>query len=134
MAVRALVVDDSPVVRKAFRYHLATYGVRGIDEAENASQGLTLFRERAPNLITLDLMMPESNGIGSRELFDTIKREAPAIPLIIVSSIPYEKVRASFVGEGALDFIVKPFNQFSFDLARRKLSAIFPEFSLPRNR
>ena len=40
----------------------------------------------------------------------------------------------SVVGEGATDFIVKPFNQFSFDRARRKLSAIFPEFSVPRNR
>ncbi|HVB81036.1 MAG TPA: response regulator [Candidatus Binataceae bacterium] len=134
MTVRALVVDDSPVVRKAFRYHLAIYGVRGIDEAENAFQGMALFRERAPNLIILDLMMPESNGITSRELFDTIKRESPSTPIIIVSSIPYEKVRASFVGEGALDFIIKPFNQFSFDRARRKLSTIFPEFSSPRNR
>jgi DNA-binding response OmpR family regulator len=133
MAVRALVVDDSPVVRKAFRYHLAIYGVRGIDEAENAFQGLALFREHAPNLVILDLMMPESNGITSRELFDAIKRESPTTPIIIVSSIPYEKVRATFVGEGALDFIVKPFNQFSFDRARRKLSAIFPEFSVPRN-
>jgi YesN/AraC family two-component response regulator len=134
MAVRALVVDDSPVVRKGFRYHLAIYGVRGIDEAENASQGLALFRQHVPNLVIMDLMMPESNGISSRELFDTIKREAPATPVIIVSSIPYEKVRATFVGEGATDFIVKPFNQFSFDRARRKLSAIFPEFSVPRNR
>jgi YesN/AraC family two-component response regulator len=91
MAVRALVVDDSPVVRKGFRYHLAIYGVRGIDEAENASQGLVLFREHAPNLVIMDLMMPESNGITSRELFDTIKREAPATPIMIVSSIPTKK-------------------------------------------
>jgi CheY-like chemotaxis protein len=134
MSVRALIVDDSPVVRKVIRYHLATYGVRGISEAENPFQALAVFREHALNLVILDLMMPESNGMSSRELFDTIKREAPATAIIIVSSIPYEKVRATFASDGALDYIVKPFNQISFDRARRKLGRIFPEFSLPRNR
>ena len=93
MTLRALVVDDSPVVRKAIRYHLAIYGVRTIDEAENAFQGMALFRENPPNLVILDLMMPESQGISSRELFETIKKEAPDTPIIIASSIPYEKIR-----------------------------------------
>jgi DNA-binding response OmpR family regulator len=132
MSIRALVVDDSPVVRKAIRYQLAIYGIRAIDEAENALGALAVFREHVPNLVILDLMMPESQGVGSRGLFDTIKKEAPETAIIIATSIPYEKVRATFVGEGALDYIVKPFNQFSFDHARRKLSRIFPEFSLPR--
>jgi DNA-binding response OmpR family regulator len=134
MPLRALVVDDSPVVRKAIRYHLAIYGVRAIDEAENAFQAIALFRENTPNLVILDLMMPESQGISSRQFFDTIKLEAPGTAIIIASSIPYEKIRATFVGQGALDYIVKPFNQYSFDRARRKLSAMFPEFSSPRNR
>jgi DNA-binding response OmpR family regulator len=134
MSVRALIVDDSPVVRVVIRYHLAIYGVRGIDEAENAFQALVLFREKTPNLAILDLMMPESKGMGSRELFDTIKREAPNTAILIVSAIPYEKVRETFVSDGALDYIVKPFNQTSFDRARRKLGRIFPEFSVARNR
>ena len=132
MPLRALVVDDSPVVRKAIRYHLAVYGVKAIAEAENAFQALALFREHAPKLIILDLMMPEPQGIGSRELFDTIKKEAPDAAIIIASSIPYEKVRGTFIGDGALNYIVKPFNQYSFDRARRKLSGVFPEFALPR--
>jgi two-component system, chemotaxis family, chemotaxis protein CheY len=134
MPLRALVVDDSPVVRKAIRYHLAVYGVKAISEAENAFQALALFREHAPNLVILDLMMPESKGTSSRMLFDAIKKESPNTAIVIVSSIPWEKIRATFASEGALDYIVKPFNQFSFDHARRKLSRIFPEFSLPRNR
>jgi two-component system chemotaxis response regulator CheY len=93
MSVRALIVDDSPVVRRVIRYHVAIYGVRGIDEAENAFQALSLFRENKPNLTTLDLMMPESKGVGSRELFDAIKKEAPDTAILIVSAIPYEKVR-----------------------------------------
>ena len=134
MSVRALIVDDSPVVRVVIRYHLAIYGVRGIDEAENAFQALVLFREKTPNLTILDLMMPESKGMGSREVFDTIKREAPNTAILIVSAIPYERVRETFVSDGALDYIVKPFNQISFDRARRKLGRIFPEFSVARNR
>jgi hypothetical protein len=39
--------------------------------------------------------------VGSRDLFDTIKKEAPETAIIIATSIPYEKVRATFVGEGA---------------------------------
>ena len=46
----------------------------------------------------------------------------------------YEKVRATFTKDGALAYIVKPFNQISFDYARRKLGRIFSEFSMPRNR
>lgn len=134
MSIRTLLVDDSPVVRKAIRYHLAIYGIRTIDEAESAFQAIALFHEHTQRLVLMDLMMPESNGVGSRALFDTVKREAPETAIIIVSSIPYEKVRATFVGEGALDYIVKPFNQYSFDRARRKLSGAFPEFSSPRNR
>jgi len=134
MIVRAMLVDDSPVVRKVIRYHMAMYGVRTISEAENPFQALSLYRETAPNLVFLDLMMPETNGIDSRVLFDTFKRETPETPIIVVSSIPYEKVRASFTRDGALDYIVKPFTQISFDRARRKLSRIFPEFSFPRNR
>jgi DNA-binding response OmpR family regulator len=133
MSVRALVVDDSPVVRKVIRYHMAIYGVRKINEAENPFQGLTLVRENAPNLVFLDLMMPETNGIDSHGLFSTTRREAPDTAVIIVTSIPYEKVRATFANDGALDYIVKPFNYISFDRARRKLGRIFLEFSVARN-
>jgi CheY-like chemotaxis protein len=134
MFVRALLVDDSPVVRKVIRYHMAIYGVRTISEAENPFQALALSRATMPNLVFLDLMMPETNGLDSRALFDTIKREAPETPIIVVTSIPYEKVRATFTRDGALAYIVKPFNQISFDYARRKLGRIFSEFSMPRNR
>ena len=58
-------------------------------------RGSALFRENPPSLVILDLMMPESQGISSRELFDTIKKEAPDTPIIIASSIPYEKIRES---------------------------------------
>src|ERR1700737_4639761 len=103
MSVRALIVDDSPVVRRVIRYHVAIYGVRGIDEAENALQALVLFRENKPNLTTLDLMMPESNGVGSRELFDAIKKEAPDTAILIVSATPYKKGARNFSQRGAPD-------------------------------
>jgi DNA-binding NarL/FixJ family response regulator len=94
MTLRALVVDDSPVVRKAVRYHLAIYGVRTIDEAENAFQGMALFRENPPSLVILDLMMPESQGISSRELFERLSRKKRPIPRLS-SRVPYLTKRSA---------------------------------------
>jgi len=131
VAVDALIVDDSPIVRKIIRHHLTKFGCKVVGEAETAAQAVKLFGEFKPELVTLDILMPEVEGYDAMRAFREMKRISPdvAVAVVVVSAVPFEKVRDSFLKEGALGYIVKPFNQFSFDPIRRKLVRMFREFA-----
>jgi two-component system, chemotaxis family, chemotaxis protein CheY len=122
------LVDDSPTVRNAIRFHLIAFGCRNFIEASDGAQALELARKEHPNLIMLDLMMPESGGITSQEVFEKLRTELPDAAIVIVSSIPHENVKSDYMKSGATAYIVKPFTKFSFEQARHRLRRIFEEF------
>jgi two-component system chemotaxis response regulator CheY len=124
--LRVLVADDSIFMRDIIRHHLERLGFQVVAEAANGAQALTLFRTLKPDLVTLDVIMPQVDGIDAMAAFRMIKSEAPGVPILIVSAVRFEKTRESFMNEGALDYLVKPFNKNSFDEVRRKLEGIFP--------
>jgi DNA-binding response OmpR family regulator len=125
--VPALIIDDSPFARKIIRHHLVKLGFKVVGEAETASQGLKLFRELRPGLVTLDVMMPEREGVTSLSVFRAMRKEAPESAVVVVSAVPFEKTRETFLEEGALAYLIKPFGQFSFEPVRQKLLRMFPE-------
>ncbi len=53
----------------------------------------------------------------------------PHAAILVVSAVPFEKTRDTFLGEGALGYIVKPFNKYSLDQVRMRLSRVFPELA-----
>jgi len=124
--VPALVIDDSPIARRIIRYHLVKLGFRVVGEADNAAQGLQLFRELMPKLVMLDVMMPERGGVSSLDAFRTMKRETPDVVVVVVSAVPFVKTRDTFLNEGATAYVVKPLSQFSFEPVRQKLQRLFP--------
>jgi len=124
--LRVLVADDSIFIRDIIRHHLERLGFQVVGEATNGAQAITLFRTLKPDFVTLDVIMPQVDGIDAMAAFRMIKSEAPGVPILIVSAVPFEKTRESFMNEGALDYLVKPFNKNSFDEVRRKLEGIFP--------
>ena len=127
MTLPALIIDDSPFARKIIRHHLTKLGFHVVGEADTAAQGLHLFRELKPRLVTLDVMMPEREGIDSLAAFRAIRKEAPdAAMVVVVSAVPFEKTRDTFLNEGAMAYVIKPFNQFSFEPVRQKLQRAFP--------
>jgi two-component system, chemotaxis family, chemotaxis protein CheY len=125
VAVRSLIVDDSPFARRVIRHHLTKFGCKVIGEADSAAQGKRMFEEYKPELVTLDIMMPEVEGFDSLRVFREIRRESPGLAVIVVSAVPFDKVRDTFLKEGALAYVVKPFNQFSFEPVRQKLIRVF---------
>jgi two-component system chemotaxis response regulator CheY len=129
MAARALIIDDSLFARKVIRHHLAKLGCIVAGEAENAVQGLKMFRELKADIVTLDVMMPEIDGFDSVAVFRQIRREAPETQVIIVSVVPFEKTRQTFLDEGAIAYVVKPFNQYSFKAVQQKLVRRFPDLA-----
>ena len=130
VSVPALIIDDSPFARKIIRHHLTKLGFHIEGEAETAAQGLRLFRELKPKLVTLDVMMPEREGIDSLTAFRTMRKEAPETAIVVVSAVPFEKTRDTFLNEGATAYVIKPFNQFSFEPVRQKLHRAFPSWTV----
>ena len=133
MGLRVLVADDSVFIRDIIRHHLERLGFRVVAEAANAAQALALFKTLKPDLVTLDIIMPQVDGIDSLAAFRGIKREDPDVPVLIVSAVPFDTSRDAFMNEGALDYVIKPFSRSSFERIRRKLGAIYPEVAaIPR--
>jgi two-component system, chemotaxis family, chemotaxis protein CheY len=131
MTVSALIIDDSPFARKILRHHLTKLGFKVVGEAETAAQGLKLFRDLKPKLVTLDVMMPERDGIDSLAALRTMRNEAPDLAVVVVvSAVPFEKTRDTFLKEGAMAYVIKPFNQFSFEPVRQKLHRAFPSWTV----
>jgi len=125
VTVTALIVDDSPVARRVIRHHLSKFGCKVVGEADTAAQGMRLFDEFHPALVTLDLMMPMVDGVEALECFRAMRHNSPDVAVIIVSSVPFDRTRGTFLKEGALAYMVKPFNQFSFEPVRQKLIRYF---------
>jgi two-component system chemotaxis response regulator CheY len=126
VTLSALIIDDSPFARKIIRHHLTKLGFHVAGEAETAAQGLRLFRELKPRLVTLDVMMPEREGVDTLSAFRAIRAEAPDTAVVVVSAIPFEKTRDTFLNEGATAYLIKPFSQFSFEPVRQKLQRVLP--------
>jgi threonine synthase len=82
---RILIVDDHPDARRLIRRILQSQGNYTLFEASDGQEGLTLAQESAPDLIILDLMMPEMDGFS---VLDALKAntETASIPVIVVTA------------------------------------------------
>lgn len=129
MGVKVLIVDDSPFARKVIRHHLERYGCNVVGEADNGAQAVAMFTDLQPDLVTLDVMMPAVSGIDSLAAFRAMREQNPQQAILVVTAIPFEKTRDTFMQEGALAYLVKPFNQYSFDQLRLRLTREFPELN-----
>ncbi|HIP17560.1 MAG TPA: response regulator [Methanothermococcus okinawensis] len=105
--VRTLVVDDSAFMRNILKKILGStnkYVVVG--EAGNGKEAIEKARELKPDLITMDIVMPELTGIeATRE----IKKEFPDIKIVMCTSVDQEKKMIEAIDAGADGYIVKPF-------------------------
>ncbi|MEA2649046.1 MAG: two-component system, chemotaxis family, chemotaxis protein CheY [Candidatus Binataceae bacterium] len=127
MPVRVLMVDDSVFVRDVLRHHLECIGCEVVAEAENTLQALDLFRTVAPTLVTLDIAVPHTGGIGALALFRIMRTENPDIPILVISASAFPEIRKALLREGALDYVIKPFDASSFEQVCNSLIRMFPE-------
>ncbi len=102
-----LIIDDNPVDQNHMAEILSTEGYTTI-AAEMGPEGIRLCREKQPDLIILDLVMPDMNGI---EILREFKKEFPKIPVIMCSAAGLEQVVALALRVGAAGYIVKPYDR-----------------------
>lgn len=105
---KVLIVDDAKFMRMTLSKILTNSGHEIIGEAENGAEAITLFRTLQPDLVTMDITMPEMNGI---EALKEIKKEFPQSKIIMCSAMGQQKMVVEAIEAGAKDFIVKPFDE-----------------------
>lgn len=120
------MIDDSVLVRDVLRHHLECIDCAVVAEAENTLQALNLFRTVSPDLVTLDVAIPQIGGLGALALFRIMRNESPNSPILVISGLAFPEVKKSFLREGALDYVTKPFNPQSFENVRKRLVETFP--------
>jgi two-component system, OmpR family, KDP operon response regulator KdpE len=103
-AVTILVIDDEPPIRRLLRTSLTPQGYEVI-EAETAAAGLAEIRRHAPDLVILDLGLPDRDGL---EVIRTI-RSTSALPIVVLSSRGDERGKVAAFELGADDYVTKPF-------------------------
>jgi two-component system KDP operon response regulator KdpE len=101
---RVLVIDDEPQIRRALRVSLAAHGF-DVDSAADGKSGLDAAVTRPPDVVILDLMLPDTDGLQvCRSL-----REWTDVPIIVLSAKGEEREKVRALDGGADDYLTKPF-------------------------
>lgn len=103
--MKVVIVDDSDFSRSIIRKMLTEEGIEIVGEASSAESALTVIKEKKPNIVITDIVMPEISGI---ELTEKINQNFNDISVIVISSLSQEHVVLEAIGAGASDFIAKP--------------------------
>ncbi len=103
-----MIVDDSKFTRKMLSDILTEKGHQIVGEAENAEEAVELYERLKPDLVTLDIIMPEIEGTDAISALKAMIRVNPKAKVVIVSAMGQQEVVEECIQAGAIDFIVKP--------------------------
>lgn len=105
---RLLVVDDALIMRAMIKDIAKQAGWEIAGEAANGREGIERYRELRPDLVTLDIVMPELDGV---EALRALRQEFPEAAVVMVTAIDQKEKLSECIRLGARDFIVKPFDR-----------------------
>lgn len=106
MANKILIVDDAAFMRMMIKDILSKNGFEVVGEAADGNQAVEKFKELNPDLVTMDITMPEKDGIAALKEIKGIDSNAK---IIMCSAMGQQAMVIDAIQAGAKDFIVKPF-------------------------
>lgn len=106
MGKRILIVDDAAFMRMMIKDILSKNGYEIVGEAENGSRALEKYMELEPDIVLMDITMPEVDGITALK---NIRKEDSEAKVIMCSAMGQQAMVIEAIHAGAKDFIVKPF-------------------------
>jgi len=115
---KVLIVDDSSLMRRLLKNILTKNGFDVIGEEKNGRLGFESFKKLKPDIVTMDLIMDEMNGLEALKL---IISEKPDANVIMVSSMGQEVIVRDAIVSGAKHFLMKPFDEKQVIDAFKKL-------------
>ena len=108
MAKNILSCDDAAFMRLMIKDILTKNGYNVVGEAENGAKAVEKYQELKPDLVLMDITMPEMDGI---QALKAIKAADPSATVIMCSAMGQQAMVIESIQSGAKDFIVKPFQQ-----------------------
>ena len=103
---KILIVDDAAFMRMMIKDILEKNGFQVVGEANNGLKAVELYKKEKPDVVTMDITMPDMDGI---EAVKAIKAFDPAAKIIMCSAMGQQTMVMDAIKAGARDFIVKPF-------------------------
>lgn len=106
--MRLLIVDDSTIIRRALRKALGEFGPSEILEAENGEVAMEVFRESRPEWVTLDVTMPEMDGLSClKEMLALV----PETRVLLITALSGQTTALTALELGARGVVIKPFTE-----------------------
>lgn len=102
---KIMIVDDSSFMRQVLKDILTAAGFVRFVEVDSGQECLERFSAEKPDIVLLDIIMPEMNGL------EVLKTIGAKTKVVVISAVGQEKVIEEAKRRGALDYIVKPFDE-----------------------
>jgi two-component system, chemotaxis family, chemotaxis protein CheY len=115
-----LIVDDSSTVRRSIERHIFSNRVTEIYQAANGREAMVLFERHRPEFVTMDLTMPEMDGLTCISKMMALK---PDTRLMVISALGDAETAIEAVERGANEYVIKPFSPQDLNLALANLVA-----------
>jgi two-component system chemotaxis response regulator CheY len=106
MPGKILIVDDAAFMRMMIKDILTSNGYEVVGEANNGIKAVELYKEKKPDLVTMDITMPDMDGITAVK---EIRKFDKSARIIMCSALGQQSMVMDAIQAGARDFIVKPF-------------------------
>ena len=106
MAKRILITDDALFMRVTLKNILTQNGYEVVGEAANGAESVELYRQLRPDVVTMDITMPEMDGISALK---EIRSMDPSANVVMCTAMGQKNMVVEAIQAGARDFIVKPF-------------------------
>ncbi|MBP1042021.1 response regulator [Vagococcus sp. BWB3-3] len=107
MGKKVLIVDDAVFMRMKLRDILEKNGYEVVDEAANGLEAIEKYKATTPDLVTMDITMPEMDGVEALKQIKTFDANAK---VLMCSAMGQQGMVMDAIRAGAVDFIVKPFD------------------------
>ena len=134
--MKVLIVDDTPFMRKVLGDILTAEGHMILGEAANGVEAIEMYKKRNPDVISMDVVMPQMDGITA---MNHILEEDPSAIVVISSSLNQKKLIQKALKMGAWDYIIKPFTEervievfHSLELLQQQISTEDRVFQIAR--
>lgn len=118
MAKTLLVADDAMIIRQIIKDMATRAGWEVVGEASNGQEAIDRYRELHPDAVTLDLVMPEHDGLHA---LHGIMDFDPEAKVLVVSALEQREVLKNAFKAGASDFVAKPFDKSNLSSTLDKL-------------
>ena len=118
MSLKILIADDSKTIRKIMRLQLEEMGHEVIAEANNGHEAVEMYFKHSPDLITMDMQMPDMNGL---EAVTTIKKVDKKVKIIMITAHGQKDLVMGSIKQGVSDYVLKPITTEKLEASIKKI-------------